>query len=101
VVFRFNFDVRNKRRVKNILVEFHHGSEKLKKPMRSVEDNGINKDVLRGFIIVQIVNVRQPSLQLVIFIRNKKNMRLEKILRLGLVNKKTSNLSFSNIQCRF
>jgi hypothetical protein len=40
--------------------------------MRGVKDNGINKDVPRGLIIVHMVNVRQPSLQLVITILDKK-----------------------------
>jgi hypothetical protein len=64
--------------------------------MRGVKDNGINKDVSRGLIVVQMVNVRQPSLQPVITILNKK-WRMDKDLRLGLVSKKYSNLSFLDI----
>jgi hypothetical protein len=41
--------------------------------MRGVKDNGINRDVPKGFIIVQIGNVKQPSLQLVIPIPHKKH----------------------------
>ncbi len=47
----------------NIFVELCHGSEEVNKPMRSVKENEINRDVLGGFIIVQTVNVKQPSLQ--------------------------------------
>jgi hypothetical protein len=48
---------RKKRKFKNILVEFCHGSEKLNKPMKGVKDNVINKDVLGGLIIMQMVNI--------------------------------------------
>jgi hypothetical protein len=41
--------------------------------MRGVKDNGINTNVLRGLIIVQMVNVRQPSLQPMITTLNKKH----------------------------
>jgi hypothetical protein len=41
--------------------------------MRGVKDNGINRDVPRGFIIMQTCNVKQPSLQLVIPIPHKKH----------------------------
>jgi hypothetical protein len=44
--------VGNKTRIKNILVEFRHGSEELNKPMRGIKDNGINKNLLKGFIII-------------------------------------------------
>jgi hypothetical protein len=64
--------------------------------MRGVKDNGINRDVSRGLIIVQMVNVRQPNLQLVIAILDKK-WHMDKDLRLGLVSKKNSNLSFLDI----
>jgi hypothetical protein len=47
--------------------------------MRGVKDNGINRDVLRGFIIVQTGNVKQPSLQLVIPIPHKKHTLGERI----------------------
>jgi hypothetical protein len=56
--------------------------------MKGVKDNGINKDVLRRLIIVRTINVRQSSLQLVISILNKKNIHLERVLKLGLVNEK-------------
>jgi hypothetical protein len=48
----------NKKMVKNILVEFHHGSEEFNKPMRGIKDNGINKDVLGGLIIMKTVDVK-------------------------------------------
>jgi hypothetical protein len=44
--------VGNKRRVKNILVEFHHDSEEFNKPTRGIKDTGINKNVLGRLIIV-------------------------------------------------
>ncbi len=50
--FKSNFDVGNKRRVKNILVEFHHGSEELNKPMKGIKENGIHRDVPGGFLIM-------------------------------------------------
>jgi hypothetical protein len=56
--------------------------------MRGVKDNGTNKDVLRRLIIERTINVRQSSLQLVISILNKKNIHLERVLKLGLVNEK-------------
>jgi hypothetical protein len=68
-----NFDVRNKRRVKYIFVEFRHGNDKFIKPMRGIKDNEINKNVLGGFIIMHMDNIRQPSLQPLITIPNKRN----------------------------
>jgi hypothetical protein len=41
-----------KEKVKNIHVEFCHGNEELNKPMRGVKDNGINRDVPKGFTSV-------------------------------------------------
>ncbi len=41
-----------KEKVKNIHVEFRHGNEELNKPMRGVKDNGINRDVPKGFTSV-------------------------------------------------
>jgi len=47
--------------------------------MKGVKDNGINRDVPRGFIILQTSNVKQPSLQLVIPIPQKKHTPGERI----------------------
>jgi len=66
--------------------------------MRGVKDNGINRDVPKGFIIMQKINVKQPSLQPMIPIPHKKHA-LGKRLKVRINNKKNSNLSFSNIQC--
>jgi hypothetical protein len=42
--------------------------------MKGVKDNGINRNVLGGLIIVNMVNLKQPSLQPVITIPNKKHV---------------------------
>jgi hypothetical protein len=48
--------------------------------MRGVHnDNGINRDVPEGLIIMQMVNVKQPSLQLVIPIPHKKHTPKKKL----------------------
>jgi hypothetical protein len=39
----------------------------------------MNKDVPKGFIIMQMVNIKQPSLQLVISIPHKKNTPKKKL----------------------
>jgi hypothetical protein len=47
--------------------------------MKGVKDNGINRDVPRGFINMQTCNVKQPNLQLVIPIPHKKHTPRERI----------------------
>jgi hypothetical protein len=74
-----NFNVGNKKKVKYIFVEFCHGNEKLIKPMKGIKDNEFNRNVSGGFIIMQMVNIRQPSLQLMITIPYKKKMPLKEI----------------------
>jgi hypothetical protein len=41
--------------------------------MKGVKDNGINRDVPKGLIIMQTINVKQPSLQPMIPIPHKKH----------------------------
>jgi hypothetical protein len=62
----------------------------------SVKDNGIYRDVPGGLIIVPTINVRQPSLQPMITILNKKHALGER-LEVKVDKQKYSNLSFSNI----
>ncbi len=41
---------------------FIHGNEELNKPVQDIKHSGINKDVLGRLIIVQMVNIKPPSL---------------------------------------
>jgi hypothetical protein len=52
--------------------------------MKGIKDNGINKDVPRGLIIMQTINVKQPSLQPMIPIPHKKH-ELGKRLKVRII----------------
>jgi hypothetical protein len=69
--------------------------------MKGVKENGINKDVPKGFIIVQTSNVKQPSLQPMIPIPHKKlHLKIDLILRSKSKKIQISHYQTSNLDSK-